>query len=183
MIKEGWVLNLEIILKWFKSIILRGVIVMGMTLFELLKNQNVDQIGYLYKDIEKQAERMEEAFGMPSFAIIPSLKAESTYRGKVYETEIKIGISRMMNTQIELIQWISGECYHKEYLEKYGEGFYHISLFVDDLNKYLELFKSLNIGVLQEGWAGKQHFAYFDTKDIFGLVIEVQATERKRKKR
>ena len=87
-----------------------------------------------------------------------------------------------MNTQIELIQWISGECYHKEHLEKYGEGFYHISLFVDDLKKYLELFKSLNIMVLQEGWVGKQHFAYFDTKEIFGLVIEVQATERKPKR-
>jgi hypothetical protein len=87
-----------------------------------------------------------------------------------------------MNTQIELIQWISGECYHKEYLEKYGEGFYHISLFVNDLNSYFELFRNLNIDLLQEGWVGKQHIAYFDTKDIFGLVIEVQATERKRKK-
>jgi hypothetical protein len=182
VIKEGSVLNLEIILKWFKSIILRGVIVMGMTLFELLKDQKVDQIGYLYKDVEKQAKRMEETLGMPSFAIISSIKSESTYRGMIAESEVKIGFSRLMNTQIELIQWISGECYHKEYLEKYGEGFYHISLFVDDLSKYFEIFKSLDIGVLQEGWIGKQHFAYFDTKDIFGLVIEVQTTERKRKK-
>jgi len=155
---------------------------MGMTLFELVKDQKVEQIGYLYKDAERQAKIMEEAFGMPSFAFIPSQKSELTYRGKISEVEVKLGISRLMNTQIELIQWISGECYHKEHLEKYGEGFYHISLFVDDLNKYLELFKSLNIGVLQEGWIGKQHFAYFDTKDVFGLVIEVQATERKRKK-
>ncbi len=153
-----------------------------MTLFELVKDQKVEQIGYLYKDAERQAKIMEEAFGMPSFAFIPSQKSELTYRGKISEVEVKLGISRLMNTQIELIQWISGECYHKEHLEKYGEGFYHISLFVDDLNKYLELFKSLNIGVLQEGWIGKQHFAYFDTKDVFGLVIEVQATERKRKK-
>ena len=155
---------------------------MGMTLFELLKEQKVEQIGYLYKDAEKQAKIMEETFGMPSFAFIPNVKSEITYRGKTSATEVKIGISRLMNTQIELIQWISGECYHKEYLEKYGEGFYHISLFVDDLNKYIELFKSLNIEVLQEGWVGKQHFAYFDTKETFGLVIEAQATERKRKR-
>jgi hypothetical protein len=155
---------------------------MGVSLFELLKDQKVEQIGYLYKDIEKQAKIMEKTFGMPSFAIIPNTKSELTYRGKSSEVEAKIGISRLMNTQIELIQWISGECYHKEHLEKYGEGFYHISLFVDDLNQYLELFKSLNIGVLQEGHIGKQHFAYFDTKDVFGSVIEAQATERKRKK-
>lgn len=155
---------------------------MGMSLFELVKNQKVEQIGYLYKDAEKQAKIMEEKFGMPSFAFIPNQKSELTYRGKISKVEVKLGISRLMNTQIELIQWISGECYHKEHLEKFGEGFYHISLFVDDLNQYLELFKNLNIGVLQEGWIGKQHFAYFDTKDIFGLVIEAQATERKRKK-
>ena len=155
---------------------------MGMSLFELVKDQKVDQIGYLYKDVEKQAKIMKETFGMPSFAIIPSQKSEITYRGKISEVEVKLAISRLMNTQIELIQWISGECYHKEHLEKYGEGFYHISLFVDDLNQYLEHFKNLQIAVLLEGRIGKQHFAYFDTKDTFGLVIEVQTTERKRKK-
>ena len=155
---------------------------MGMNLFELVKDQKIEQIGYLYKDAEKQAKIMEETFGMPSFAFIASQKSELTYRGEISEVEVKIGFSRLMNTQIELIQWISGECYHKEHLEKYGEGFYHISLFVDDLSKYLDLFKSLNIGILQEGWIGKQHFAYFDTKDFFGLVIEVQTTESKRKK-
>ena len=153
-----------------------------MTIFELLKDQKVEQIGYLYKDAEKQAKIMEKMFGMPSFAFIPSAKYECTYRGKTSEVEIKIGMSRLMNTQIELIQWISGESYYKEHLEKNGEGFFHISLFVDDLNQYLELFKDLNIGVLQEGWIGKQHYAYFDTKNTFGLVIEVQATERRKKK-
>lgn len=156
---------------------------MGLTLFELVKDQKVEQIGYLYKDAEKQAKIMEQLFGMPSFAFIPSAKYECTYRGKISEVEIKIGMSRLMNTQIELIQWISGESYYKEYLEKNGEGFFHISLFVDDLNQYLELFKDLNIGVLQEGWIGKQHYAYFDSKVIFGLVIEVQATERRKKKK
>jgi hypothetical protein len=155
---------------------------MGMTLFELLKDQKVEQIGYLYEDAEAQAKKMEKTFGMPSFAFIPSAKSQITYRGKPSEIEVKIGISRLMNTQIELIQWISGECYHKEHLERYGEGFYHISLFVADLNPYRDLFKNLNIAILQEGWVGKQHFAYFDTKDIFGIVIEAQVTERRRKK-
>ena len=156
---------------------------MGMSLFELVKDQKVEQIGYLYKDAEKQAKIMEETFGMPSFAFIPSAKYEFTYRGKISEVEVIFGISRLMNTQIELTQWISGESYYKEHLEKFGEGFFHISLFVDNLNRYLEFFKGLNIEVLQDGWIGKkQHFVYFDTKDIFGMVIEVQTTERKRKK-
>jgi hypothetical protein len=88
-----------------------------------------------------------------------------------------------MNIQVELIQWISGECYHKEHLEKFGEGLYHISLYTDDLTSYTEFFKNLNIDVLQEGRIGKQHFFFFDTKELFGIVIEVQATERLRKKK
>jgi hypothetical protein len=161
---------------------LRGVFIIGKTLFELLKDQKVEQIGYLYEDAEKQAKIMEETFGMPSFAFLPSAKYEFIYRGKISEVEVIFGISRLMNTQIELTQWISGESYYKEHLEKFGEGFFHLSLFVDELNQYLEFFKSLNIEVLQEGWIGKQHYAFFDTKDIFGMVLEAQATERKHKK-
>ncbi|TFG03270.1 MAG: hypothetical protein EU542_02840 [Promethearchaeota archaeon] len=155
---------------------------MGLSFFELLKDHHVDQIGYIYKDVEEQAKKMERVLGLPKFAIIPNAKSKVTYRGKQTEMEAKIGISRIMNTQIELIQWISGECYHKEYLEKYGEGFYHISVIVEDLNPYFELFKSLNIEVLQDRYIGVQHAVYFDTKEIFGIVIELQATEGRRKK-
>ena len=155
---------------------------MGLSFFELLKDHKVDQIGFLYKDVEKQAEKMERMLGLPKFAINPNAKSKVTYRGEEYEMEAKIAISRIMNTQIELIQWLSGECYHKEYLEKYGEGFYHISVIVDDLNPYFELFESLGIELLQERWIGRQHVVYFDTKDVLGMVIEIQTTERKRKK-
>jgi len=155
---------------------------MGLSFFELLKDHKVDQIGFLYKDVEKQAEKMERMLGLPKFAINPNAKSKVTYRGEEYEMEAKIAISRIMNTQIELIQWLSGECYHKEYLEKYGEGFYHISVIVDDLNPYFELFESLGIELLQERWIGRQHVVYFDTKDVLGMVIEIQTTERRRKK-
>jgi hypothetical protein len=153
-----------------------------MSLHELLKDHKINQIGYLYKDIDKQAERMEKMLGMPKFAINPNAKSRATYRGKPTEIEAKIGMSRIMNTQIELIQWISGECYHKEYLEKYGEGFYHLSVIVDDIKPYFELFKSLNLEVLQDRYIGKQHAVYFDTKEVFGVVLEFQATERRERK-
>jgi hypothetical protein len=39
---------------------------MRMILFENLKDQKVEQIGYLYKDAKKQAKKMEETLGMPS---------------------------------------------------------------------------------------------------------------------
>jgi hypothetical protein len=153
---------------------------MGTNLFDLLNDHKVDQIGYLYTDVENQAEKMEKAFGMPKFSFIPNATSKVTYRGNLYEMEAKIGFSRIMNTQIELIQWISGECYHKEHLEKFGEGFYHISTFVNELNPYFNLFETLKIDVLQERWVGKQHAVYFDTKDIIGVVLELQATERRR---
>jgi hypothetical protein len=63
---------------------------MGMTLFELLKDQKVDQIGFLYKNAEKQAKKMEETFGMPPFAFIPNAKSQFTYRGKASEIELRL---------------------------------------------------------------------------------------------
>ncbi len=94
-----------------------------------------------------------------------------------------LAIARFFNTQLELIQWNSGDCLYKEFLDEGREGLHHISLFVQDLEKYKEGFKAMGIEELQSGAIGRQHWAYFDTVESFGTIIEVQATYSRRKKR
>lgn len=156
---------------------------MVKSLNELLKGLEAKQYGYLYKDVEKQAKIMEEVYGIPPFAIMENNDHEMIYRNQPTKVSVKIAFSRFLGKQLELIQWNSGDCYHKEYLEKYGEGFYHVSMFVDNLEEIKETFMEKDIALLQEGHLGKQHFAYFDTLKSFGMVLEFQETTKRRRKK
>jgi hypothetical protein len=59
-----------------------------------LGNLKVDQLGFVYKDIEKQAKIFESLFNVPKFAILPETTEIVKYRGKDGEVNTKIAISR-----------------------------------------------------------------------------------------
>jgi len=158
------------------------MIIMGENIELDLKNMKIDQLGYVYKDIEKQAKIMEETFGIPPFAILEGTNT-IIYRGKELEYSARIGISRWLGTQIELIQPLKGQSSHTEFLDKGREGLQHISLFVDDIDPYVEDFKKKGFEISQSGQIGKQKFVYFDTEEAFGLSIEFQMTEKRRRKK
>jgi len=146
------------------------------------KNLKVDQLGFVYKDVEKQAKIFEELFNIPKFAIIPETTQVLKYRGKDSKVNTKIALSRQFNIQIELIQLIEGESIYKEFLDQGREGLHHISLFVEDINPYIEYFEKRGIEMIYLGLIGKQLWAYFDTEEILGILLEVQETRKRRKK-
>lgn len=143
----------------------------------------VFQFGYVYTDIEKQAKMMEELWGMPKFAVLPPNTAEVIYRGMNSTYTTKIAFSRYFGKQIELIQWISGEGIHKEFLDNGNEGFQHISCMVEDLDKYVQKLGQKGLEPIHLGHIGKQHFAYFDTEDSLGFLLELQSTKKKKRKK
>ncbi len=106
-----------------------------------LGNLKVAQLGFVYKDIEKQVKIFESILNVPKFAVLPETTEIVKYRGKEVEVHIKLAISRQFNTQIELIQHISGECIYKEFLDQGREGFHHISLFI---GKNIIIIRSIN---------------------------------------
>jgi 4-hydroxyphenylpyruvate dioxygenase-like putative hemolysin len=147
-----------------------------------LSKLKVDQLGFVYKDIEKQAKIFETLFNIPTFAILPENTEIVNYRGKDTEIRNKIAISRQFNTQIELIQHNSGESVYKEFLDKGREGLHHISFFVENIEAYIEFFEKQGFEMIYSGSIGKQTYAYFDTEEILGMLLEVQETKRRRKK-
>ena len=146
-------------------------------------NLEIFQLGYVYKDIDKQAKIMEKMWGMPKFAELGENTNEIIYRGKKSTYTTKIAMSRYFGKQIELIEWVSGEGIHKEFLDNGNEGFQHISCMVEDLDAYIDSFTKNNMEPVFIGSIGKQHFAYFDTKDSLGFLIELQETKKRRRKK
>jgi len=149
-----------------------------------LNNLRVDQLGYIYRDIRKQAKILEQKFNIPKFVFIENKDKKYYYRGKETIISTEIGLSRIFNTQIELIQLIKGECIFTEFLNAGKEGLHHFGVFVTNLDEIVSHYKEMGFEVVHEGIAaGRQKVTYIDTYDILGVYVEFQESiKRKRKK-
>jgi hypothetical protein len=132
----------------------------------------VDQLGFVYKDIEEQAKVIEELYGLPKFQYFPIGEAPTEYKGKKSSTKARLGFSQMGDTQVELIEWHEGDSPYKDFLEEGREGFHHIGIYVDDVDPYISEFKEKGIEVLFYGEIGNGRFAYMDTEQTFGAIVE-----------
>ncbi len=144
----------------------------------------VDQLGFVYRDIRKQAKIMETFFGIPKFTILGPLEMEIIYHGKETKWSATGAFGQLFNnTEIELIQYESGESIHKEFLDEGKEGLHHIRCDVDDIKAVIEKFKEESIEVLQTGKLIGLTYAYMDTESILGFILEFSATKRGRKRK
>jgi len=146
-------------------------------------NLKVDQLGFVYKDIEKQAKIMESMFGFSKFIFGDWLMNTMKFRGNNSEVNSRMAFSRIGSTQVELIQWKSGDCSYKEFLDKGNEGLHHIACYVEDTDSYIKEFEKIGIRILQEGEVLFTRFTYMDTQDTFGTIVELLEKIKRRKKK
>jgi len=147
-------------------------------------NLKVDQLGYVYKDIRKQAKIMETFFGIPKFTILGPVELDAFYRGR--ETKFKaLGAwSRLFdNTEIELLQHYDGESLFKEFLDQGKEGLHHVRFEVDGLSAVIEECKNKGVEVIQKGKLLTINYAYMDTEPILGIILEFVEMKKGRKRR
>ena len=145
-------------------------------------NLRIDQISYVYRDIKKQARLLEDIYYVPRFRFIEARGGFIRFRGKKTQISVKIGLGRIFNTEVELIEWIDGECAFKEFLDEGRDGLHHIGTFVEDYEGYLDYFKGKGIGVLQYG-RDITRWAYLDSEESFGIILEIlEIRKRIRKK-
>ncbi|MFX0077536.1 MAG: VOC family protein, partial [Candidatus Hermodarchaeota archaeon] len=145
-----------------------------------LRNLKINQLGYIYKDIRKQAKILEENLGLPKFAFLENKPTKYNYRGKETIIQTTIGFSRFLSVQVELIQLISGDCIFKEFIDAGKEGLHHFGVFVDDVDAVVKEYLERGYSVVHEGiTAGVQKVAYIDTYNDFGVYIEFQQTRKR----
>jgi hypothetical protein len=149
-----------------------------------LDNLKISQLGYVYKNIRKQAKLMEKFFGIPTFNILGPVEMQISLRGKKTKWTTIAAFSKLFdNTEMELIQPEEGESIHKEFLEQGRQGLHHIRYDVEDLPAVIEKFKEEGIGVLQAGKIVSLKYAYMDTEPLLGIIIEFSAVKKGRKRR
>jgi methylmalonyl-CoA/ethylmalonyl-CoA epimerase len=81
------------------------------------------------------------------------------------------------NVQIQLCEPPPGGSPQRRFLEKHGEGVYHLGFEVDDRDEAEVRGRELGLAVTARGKrADGSGFAYFDTREGAGVVLEIRKT-------
>ena len=106
---------------------------MATELQQQLNLPPIDQVGFVYRDVEAAAQRMAPIFG--SFEIQNYGDMEWNYRGRQEVSELKIAFAKSGEVEIELIEWVSGGTPHKEFIDAGREGMHHVRFLVTNLEQ------------------------------------------------
>lgn len=136
------------------------------------------QVGVVVKDMER-AISFYEGIGIGPFKEGPSAHAiDRRIYGKLEpDAEVKGRIAQMGNIEFELLQPVHGKSIQAEFLEEHGEGVVHICAYTDDIERDIEIMAEKGFPVISSAEfddGGK--FAYFDTREVGGLVLELFQT-------
>ena len=109
---------------------------MSTDIREALNLPEVDQIGFVVKDLDKALAHYEPLFG--PFTVMDATDMEWDYRGTQEMSSLKIAFAKSGNVEIELIEWIAGKTPHKEFLDAGHEGMHHLRFIVDNVEEKVE---------------------------------------------
>lgn len=136
------------------------------------------QIGVVVRDLDRAVD-FYEALGIGPFEEGPSAH---TTRREIYGVEqpdvaVRGKLTQMGPVEFELLQPVKGRGIQAEFLEDHGEGVVHICAYTDDLDRDMERMESKGCPVISYGELGDGgRFAYFDTRAVGGLVLELFQT-------
>tara|TARA_B100001540_G_scaffold289735_1_gene285930 strand:- start:144 stop:620 length:477 start_codon:yes stop_codon:yes gene_type:complete len=91
----------------------------------------LDQVGFVVRDLDAALALYEPMFG--PFSTMEPGPMSYDYRGAQAECEMKLAFGRSGDVEIELIQWLRGDCPHKEFIDAGREGMHHLRFRIDDL--------------------------------------------------
>lgn len=102
---------------------------------------NLDQVGFVVRDMDQMLLRYEPLFG--PFTRMDPGPMTYDYRGEQEECTLRLAFGKSGDVEIELIEWVSGGCPHKEFLDAAREGMHHLRFIVDDLETHVTAARAL----------------------------------------
>jgi len=133
----------------------------------------VHQLGYVVNDIEKTCRYYESTFGMGPFSEVIDVDMDGAMlRGKPVKTKIKVAFAQSGDVQVEFIQPVEGENVYTEFLASKGEGIHHLAFQVEDMDAMKAEFAKKGLEPVFYRDMEVMEFAYFDTSEVGGLMIE-----------
>ena len=120
-----------------------------------------DQVGFVVRDLERAIALYEPLFG--PFERMDGSVAQADYRGRKADVVLRIAFGRSGDLEIELIEWVSGDSPHREFIEAGREGMHHIRFRVDDADGWIARLRELGYTpAWYKRWSADTTFAYLE---------------------
>jgi catechol 2,3-dioxygenase-like lactoylglutathione lyase family enzyme len=140
----------------------------------------IGQVAFVVRDLVARMRTFWEDFGIGPWAIYtfePPRVQDMTYRGSPHAFSFRVAFAMCGDTQIELVQSLTGPNLYEEFLAQCGEGVQRLGIHVTDMSAATEHMQSLGYAMIQSGRGygvqGDGAFAYFATADRLGTLIEL----------
>jgi methylmalonyl-CoA/ethylmalonyl-CoA epimerase len=134
------------------------------------------QIAQVVTDLDRAMKKYYDILNIGPWAVYtfaPPALRECTYKGKASDATWVLALAWVGDTQMELMQPLSGESVYTRFLEKKGEGIHHIKEWVDDCQAVIEAYRNKGIDVIQSGKYDGDEFYYLDTESELGILYEI----------
>ena len=134
------------------------------------------QVAMVVRDMDAAMKRHWDVFRIGPWDIYtfdPTKVQDYTYRGKPATHSCLIAVTWSGDTQLELMQPLTGYSIYDEHLERRGEGLHHIKLFYADCRKAVADFTGRGYPVIQSGRLDDDEHYYLDTEKDYGYIIEL----------
>lgn len=96
-----------------------------------------DQIGFVVRDMDAAMAMYDPLFG-PFKEVDFGDQAASYHGGPRSEYALRYAFGRLGDLEIELIQWVSGDTPHRDFIEQGHEGMHHLRFRIDDIEYWQE---------------------------------------------
>ena len=139
-------------------------------------DQIIFQVAFITDNIEKTKQWMAEFFDMPvpeTIITAPRSESEAEYIGKPTDARGKLAFFKFGNTTLELIEPDRQPSCWREFLDRNGPGFHHFAFKVRGMKEKTAAFEKGGYPLLQKGEFAGGRYAYFDTENKFGALIEL----------
>jgi hypothetical protein len=137
----------------------------------------IAQNGYVVRDIHAAMQHWIKVMGVGPWFLMDQVEMDYfRYRGVDSALDMTVALANSGDIQIELIQQNNlAPSMYLDFLAKGHEGLQHISYWSKDYQALYDQAVSLGYQIGQEGQIGGEQgrFAYFDTEQHAGTVIEI----------
>ena len=140
----------------------------------------VAQVAQVVADLERTVEHYWKLFGVGPwdfYTYQKPLVSRMSYRGRPADYSIRIALSWMGSTRLELIQVLRGPTVHDEHIRKHGYGVQHLGVLVEDMPRALAMAEAAGVAMVMDGSGfgvdGDGWYAYLDTESTLGVTLEL----------
>lgn len=139
---------------------------------------DVSHIGVVTSDLDKSMRELENLYGLRPFLVMEPGYVNTYLRGKPANFKLRSAFYQSGQVIFEIISVLEGETIYGEWLAEKGEGLHHLGYDIENMEEWIDYYKSKGIGVLQSGERPGVKWAYLDTTAYTGMIVElIERTE------